>query len=428
MNKSVTIAIAVLVVLIMVVVALNYAGILNLNNLSNLNNQNSSTSNSYAPNVVGSSDVSSSLGGTWTQSSAGHGTSGNVSTFFNVLSGGAPGIATIGVNSPHVASPMTNGTPSQSNPFNNITSFEFSVYSPDHAGFAAVGYALFNTAANATNVFNYVYSNVSAQKGNHSYVTKGNASGHDYIYAWNYLANSNLTPSKQYESLLVGIYGNAMIGIFYLTPDNLTLSAFKTLYLDQISKMSSTTTIPGISVFVSGSNVSSSIGNHWTSTLGLDVQIHNATSILHEFIGSASGNSNITSVDMNLLNQTIGNLSEIAIQGYAAGKSNATSIGFAKFLNDKVPYLAYSTAEAAIGSNNPNATTGTISSDNVSYVFMNLTVKGFYYNSTFNSPGYNQSILVADYNDYIIYLVYQGSASVSQTQFVNLLKAEIPVV
>ncbi len=422
MNKALTAVVAVILVIIVVVIGLNYSGIFN-----GLLAQNNNSTNSLAPNVVTSSDISKSFGGTWKHSSSGHGTSGNISTFFNVLSGSSTPLAIAAPSTANSVTPYAVAGSPQGQPFENISGFEFSVFSPNHSGFAAIGYATFASTSNANDTFNLIYANVTNSNYTNHSESKGSVSGHQYVYAWSYLENTSLSPSNQYESVLIGIYGNSMIGIFYLTPDNMSLGSFTGLYLDQISKMSSITSTSNLSVFVSSQDVGNNIGNTWKNSLGLDVQVQNATSILHEFLGSVAGTSNLSSVDMSVLNETVGNLSEIALQGYAAGTSNATSIGFAKFLNDKVSFLVYTTAEASIGSIK-NATTGTISSDNISYVYISNPLPGAFFNATNNTSTLNESVLFANYNDYVVYIAYLGSSAVTQTQLVNLLKAEVGVI
>ncbi len=421
MKKAMTAAIAVILVIILVVIGLNYSGL-----LTNLLNNNNNTTTSIAPNVVTSTDVSQAFGGTWTHSSSGHGTSGNVSTFFNVLSGSSSSLSVATPAASNSATPYAVASSSPNQPFENISGFQFSVFSPNHAGFAAIGYATFASSTNANSTFNLIYSNVTASNTTNQSQSKGTVSGHEYVYTWSYLANTTLTPKNQNESMLVGVYGNSIVAIFYLTPNNMSLNAFTTLYLSQISKMSTLTTTSSIGVFVSASTVGNNIGNTWKKSLGIDVQISNATSILHEFIGSASS-SNVSTVDMSVFNETVGNLTEIALQGYSAGNTNATSIGFAKFMNDKVSFLVYTTAEASFGSNK-NATTGTISSDNISYVYIGEPVPSFTYNSSSNSSNQNISVLFANYNDYVIYIAYIGNVALTQSQLVSLLKAEVTVV
>ena len=421
MKKSITAAIAVLVVILVIIVGLYYAGILKIQNQNN-------GSSSYAPNVVSTSEVSKSLGGTWTRSSSGYGTSGNVSSFFNLLGGGiSQPITVMDASAGHSGSPQAIIASAQDQPYENISAFEFSVYSPNHAGFAAVGYATLKTSSDASNTFTAIYSNVTSSSETGQFTTKGSVSGNEYVYHWAYLSNTSLTPSNQNESILIGIYGSSIIGIFYLTPSNLSLDNFTSLYLDQISKMSSITNPASIAVFVSSATVGSNIGGSWQNNIGIDVQIQNATSILHEFFGSLSNSSSLTKADVNILNQTVGNLSEIGLQAYSYGSMNSTVIGFAKFLNDKVPFAIYLAAVAYY----QNATNGQISSDNISYIYYHSYIPGYYYNATYNYPGQNDSLLFADYNDYVIGLLYSGSgssAAPTQTQFVNLLKAEVRVV
>lgn len=422
MNKTFSIVITVIVVLLVVLIALDYSGVIHRVNPPASN----STSNSYAPNVVGTSDVNKSLGGGWTMTSSGHGSAGNINTFFNLLSGNTSTLSTVTPASTSVASPDALGTSStnqSAQPFESISSFEFSVFSPNNTGFATVGYASFGSTSNANATFQFIYANVSDSSTANTSVSKGSVSGHEYVYASAYLTNTTLTPKNQSESVLIGIYGNSMIGIFYLTPINETVNSFTNLYLAQISKMSSMIAPTSLSVVVSGKVVSTNIGNNWTSSLGIDIQINNATSILHEFLGSLVGTANFTKVDSSVLNQTVGNLSEVALQGYYAGSNNATTIGFAKFMNDKVPYLAYTTFEASIA-NNKNATTGTDSANNASYVYYSESLPG--YNNTTISK--NVSVLFADYNDYVIYIAYVGNSAVTQSQFVGLLTSEINVI
>lgn len=423
MNKTFTIVITVVVVLLVVLVALDYSGLIHRVNNPSTNN----TTNSYAPNVVGTSDVNKSLGGGWTMTSSGHGSAGNINTFFNVLSGSNSTLLSATPASTSVASPDVSGSVSASPstpPFENISSFEFSVFSPNNTGFAAIGFATFGSASNANATFQLIYTNVTDSNTSNTTTSKGTVSGHEYVYASSYLANTTLTPKNQSESVLIGIYGNNMIGIFYLTPNNASLNSFTSLYLAQISKMSSIIAPSSLSVVASSNAVGTDIGNNWTSSLGIDVQIHDATSILHEFLGSHVGTANFTSVDYSVLNQTIGNLTEVALQGYSAGSNNATTIGFAKFMNDKVPYLAYTTFEASLA-NNKNATTGTDHANNASYVYYNEEMAG---NNSITSFSQNVSVLVADYNDYVIYIAYTGVSAVTQSQLVNLLSSEINVI
>lgn len=407
MKKSLVIVIVALVIVIVVLAGLHQAGKL-------FPSSGASSQNPYAPNVVASSQLNSTLGGKWTHESSGYGSAGNLSDFLGIVAGrGTAASAGYGFG---YSAAVSTGI-SNVGALGNISSFEFSIFSPDHSGFAAVGVANYNSVSSANNTFNALSGNVSAAASSSFLIAKGDASGNPYVYVWTYANSTSLAPHNQYLSALIGIYSSHLIGIFYLTPDNLSQANFTSLYEKQVTELSSMKSTPTQNVFVTSSELGSYLGGTWQAKLGLFVQINNAQNIIGEFSGLLA---NATQAQRQLINQTVGNLSQLAVQGYVSGSFNQTVLAFAKFQNDKLPYTFYLDYLASVSSS-PSAAQGNVSG--AAYVFTNISVP-----SIFGSKAFSISLLVSDYNDYLFIAIYHGSLSKSQAQFENLLKGEIAVI
>ncbi len=401
MKKALVTAIAVIVIAIVVLAGVMHFGLVPGNSKKGV------VSSSYAPNIVAPSDLNSSLGGSWNHESSGYGTSGNVSSLMGLVSTQNLTVAAAGgiSYSPALAVP----TPSQS-VYGNISSFEFSIFAPDHAGFAGVAVANYRTQADVNATFAYLEAKVTPASNSTELVTTGNVSGHDYIYVWAAVNSHSVTPNRQNASLLLGLFKNHLIAIFYLTPENLSEQHFTSLYTDQISHLSSTKGTPTKQVLVSSTVLGNDIGGTWKTTFGINVQISNASAILQEFSGALA---NATTVQRQMINQTLGNLSEIAFQTYSSGKGNETILAFAKFLNNNMPYAIYLDA-LALAQNAPN-NSDTGNASGAQYVF-------------FNPTPYSLSLLVADYNGYAIIALHSGSTNATNSQFASLLKSQVSLL
>lgn len=407
MNRKLVASIAVILIVIIVVAGAYQAGY--------LSGKSGTVKNGYAPNVVTASDLNKSLGGTWTRASSGYGSASNVSTVLGLVSTTTPTIA--GSSSVHYTPALGVQTPNPS-AYGNIGSFEFSIFSPNHAGFAGVAIANYRTEADANATYAYMAASVTPQSNSTSLVALGNASGYDYIYVWAKVDSMNLTPNSQNESLLVGHYLQHLILIFYLTPGNLSQDHFASLYLDQINNLKSTSGLPSNNVLVTASGLGNAIGGTWNSTFMVNLEVANASAILHEFSGTLT---NTTGAQRALVDQILGNLSQVALQSYVSGKSNSTVFGFAKFLNDKVPYALYLDVLGLVSALG-NSSTGNVSG--AQYVYYSLYIG----KSFFNPTPYSLSILVADYNTYAIMGMYTGTHNVTQSQFASLLQAQISLL
>lgn len=409
MKKSLIAVFAVVIIVIVVLAGALELGLLNINPSSSKTTV--TVKNAYAPNVVASSDLNTSLGGSWSHESSGYGTSGNISSILGLL--GVAGHANVAGNA-EFSSAVSVPTPSQS-VYGNITSFEFSIYSPNHAGFAGVAVANYKNQADVNATYSYIDAKIMPYQNATIKISKGNISNHNYIYAWYAVHSANLTPKNQNASLLIGSYKAQLIAIFYLTPTNLTQAKFASLYQSEINLLASQNNAPPKIVLVTGANLGNYIGGSWEATFGINVQINNASAIIHEFSGDLSY---MTSSEKQIIYQIAGNLTGFAYQSYVKGTTNSTILEFAKFANGNVPYALYLDA-LSLYSTAPNATAGTVAGANYTYA-------NFYYaKSMFNPNAYSTSILISDYKDYIIIGEYVGASNVSQSQFSNLLKAEV---
>lgn len=406
MKKAIVIVIAVLIVVIIVFAGALQSGLLQ-------GKSSGSVQNKYAPNVVVASDLNSSLGGSWNHESSGYGTSGNISSLLGLVSTQNVTIAASG--GVEYSPALTVPTPSQS-VYGNISSFEFSIFAPNHAGFAGVAIANYRNQADVNATFSYIDAKVTPVSNSTMLIARGNASGHQYIYVWTAVDSKNITPNNQNASLLLGLYKSHLIAIFYLTPSNLSQQNFSALYIDQINKLSSMTSTPVQNVLVSNTVLGGNIGGTWKTNFGINVQVNNASAIIHEFSGALA---TATGAQRQLINQTLGNLSEFALQTYSSGSGNQTILGFAKFLNNNVPYALYLDVLSLLANQKSNTGTGNVSG--ALYVFYHLYLG----KSFFNPTPYALSLLVSDYNGYAIVGLYSGDHNVTQTQFANLLKAEV---
>ncbi len=420
MNKSVTVVISVLVVIVVVFGALYGLGLIHMNTPA------ASTNSTGAKNVVGANIVSSSLGNTWKQDYGATGTVSNLSTFMSITSGrsigGIPAVQyspTVQYNS--VVSAASSTPPSNSVAF-SISSFQFAVFSPNGSGFATIGYAEYKSTTNASEVFGYIFDHANnTTSAGSSHITTGKTStGYKYIYAWNATSSSTLKPHNQNMSILLGNYNAYLIVIFYLTPTNGTLSKFVNLYSAEINALSSASPSTTVSTFVSDAKLGTDIGNNWATSLSVSINVTNATSIIREFSGNLNGTS---ATQRMLLNQTLGNLTEFGMQSYGAGTTNLSVISYAKFKSSTAPTLIFGGIAASL--NNTSIKPVAYNGSNYLYVNYNYSGSG---NSTFVMHSYNVSILIADYNDYAVFMYYVGSKAVTQTQFQLLLGDELKLL
>lgn len=406
-----TIAVVSIIVVIVIVISL----IALSGNLPGSTGNKSSTVNKYAPNVVASSDLNASLGGKWSHDGSGYGTSGNVSSFTGLL-GGRGSIGTLGYGvqySPALSSSLTHASS-----FGNISSFQFSIFSPENSGFAAVGIATYRSQPEANATFYHVSDNVTASANSSHLIAKGNVSGHPYVYVWTHAASTYLSPENQNMSVLLGVYNANLIGIFYLTPGNLSLSNFTSLYQKQISLLSSVSGTPTTQLFVSAAEMGSYLGGTWESQISLNLEIKNASSIVKEFSGLLA---KATQAQKALVYQIFGNLSQIAFQGYSSGSHNQSVVAFVKFHNDRLPYSFYLAYLTAVASHSSNVTTGNASG--AKFIYSQLTMP-----SIFGIAGFSMSLIIAYYNDYLVVAFYHGSAAKSALQFENLLKGQVALL
>ena len=406
--KKAGVAIVVILVIIGIVVGMAYMG-------GSLKLPGSSTTaNKFAPNVVSSSAVNKSLGGKWNRASSGYGTAGNLSSFMGDMSG--PSMFPSGSNN-YMYTPYSQiPAPSQS-VYGNISSFQFSIFSPTkYHGFASVGIANYRNSADANATFTYVNSKIPDVFVNNTMkVYKGTLSSAPYIYMWTYHNSSHIDPSHQYISMLMGYKGSSIIVILYMTPINIPMSNFTALYGQQLSLLSSQSTPSVNSIFVSTNDLSTSIGGSWNSVFGINIEINNPQGIINEFSPSLKGQ---TSTVRMLINQTFGNLSQVAVMGYSSGHLNKTAISFVKFKNSNMPYTLFTDLLTMLSSDH-NATV----EQNVSGAMV-IIVTGSHSSMEFHKMIYTQTV-VAHFKSYFILIQYSGTSLVSTSGLNSLLTQQI---
>lgn len=411
MKKSLVAIFAVVIIVIVVLAGALELGLLNISSSSS-NNSTTTAKNAYAPNVVASSDLNSSLGGAWSHTGSGFGSAANISSVLSLLYGGT--VAGSGTNSVQFSPAVTVQSPAQS-VYGNISSFEFSIFAPNHAGFAGVAIANYRNQADVNATYSYIDAKITPMQNSTLKIAKGNISGYDYIYAWYAVHSLNLTPNNQYASLLIGHYKAHLIAIFYLTPTNLSQAKFASLYESEVNILAAQNNSPPKAVLVSATDLGNYIGGTWESMFGITVQVQNASFILHELSSDLGG---LSQAETQLVYQVVGNLTGLAVQYYAHGTSNATVLAFAKFANHNVPYALYLDLLTLMASGQ-NTSTGNVSG--AQYTFMS-----YYYGKTMYNPvAYSESIIAADYGGYLIFGLYNGANNVTQSQFANVLKAEV---
>ena len=476
MNKIGAI-IAIVVVLIVVV-----SGSLVLSGIIKLPNSNSNTTTSTttpgtnsgtsktlnsnvqekAPNVVSSSVVNSSLGGQWSQRAGASGSASNLSSAASITSFGMMGpssspykadlsFAARGIVDPqfNIVTPMTTST-QNFNPSNvTIKQFEANLYEPSGNGFAALGFIQFNNASSASYVYEYMNSsahnsyNFSSGTNQKIFLTNGV----NYLYQWTQGAfGTNNTLWNL--SITIGLDGAYMIGIFYFTPDNLSLSHFTSLLNAEISKLSNPSSNIINNVFLTDSQVKTQTNMQFVQEVSLIVGISNGMQMFNEYAKAYNLEQGISTPSEHLLiNDTIGNLTLIGLSEYTAGEYNYSSpngqftgsipimtmVGIANFSNTNIPNTIFvgidglASANSAIAANSStgNINYGNLGSGQYLYIHGYASTSYSYSNGQEQIMNYGNMSAIFSYDgSFITVILYVGHYALGKTAVLNLLSDE----
>ena len=474
MNKIGAIIAIVVVLIVVVSGSLVLSGIIKLPSSSSSSSSSSSTTTSVnsntlnsnvqekAPNVVSSTVVNSSLGGQWTQKAGASGTASNLSSAGTITSFGMIGpsstpykadlsVAVRGITNPQfdIITPMTTST-QNFNPSNaTIKQFEANLYEPSGNGFAALGYIQFTNSTVASYI--YQYMNTSAHR---SYnFTSGTGqkifltNGVNYLYQWTQQAfgTNNILWNL---SITVSLDNSYIIGIFYFTPDNLSLSHFTSLLNAEISKLSNPSSNVINNVFLTTAQVDTQTNMNFVQEVSVIVGISNGTQMFNEYANAYNLKQSISSPSEHLLiNDTIGNLTLIGFSEYIAGEFNYSStnggmsgsmpiltmVGIANFTNTNIPYSIFLGIDSAATQNSQtsaNTSTGTISYGNLGsgqylYIHGPATTTTFYNGQSYQTESFgNESAIFSYDGSFVTVIFYVGHYALSKTAVLNLLSEE----
>lgn len=414
-----------------------------------------------APNVVSSSVVNSSLGGKWSQKAGASGSTSNLSSASSITSFGLIGpnsspyradlsIAVRGIVDAqfNIVTPMTTST-QNFNPSNlTVKQFEANLYEPSGNGFAAIGYIQINNNSSSTYVYNYINSSAhtsygySSGSGQKIFLTNGNG----YLYQWTQgeFGTNNILWNL---SITIGLYGPNLIGIFYFTPDNLSLNHFTNLLNAEISKLSNPSTNLINNVFVNTSEVDNQTNMPFVQEASLLMGISNGTQMFNEFAKAYNLEQSIpTPTEHLLINYTVGNLTLIGLSAFTAGEYNYSSpegysgtipilaiVGIANFSSSKIPsaiFLEFQGWEEMHHGTATNFSNGTITDGNLGsgqYIYgSGPAVTSYYYNgqSYVNTSFGNASLLISYEGSFLTVILYMGHYSLSKNAILKLLSDE----
>lgn len=472
MNKVGAIIAIVVVLIVVVSGSLVLSGIIKLPS-SNTNTTitgpsgtSTSTLNSNvqqkAPNVVSVSTVNNSLGGAWTQRAGASGTASNLSSAGSITSFGMVGpssspyradlsVGIRGIVEPqfNIVTPLTTST-QNFNPSNiTIKQFEANLYEPSGNGFAAVGYIEFNNSNDASYVYTYMNSsahtsyNYTIGTGQNIYLTNGQ----NYIYQWSQ-STFGVNNTLWNLSITIGLDGANIIGIFYFTPDNLSISHFTSLLNAEMSKLANPSSNLINNVFITSSQVVTQTNIPFVHDVSVIIGISNGLQMFDEYAKAYNLYQSVSNPSEHLLiNDTIGNLTLIGMSEYTAGYYNyssasgqmigsvqiTTGVAIANFTNTNTPstiftglnYLISEDSQAAA-----NSSTGSINYGNLGsgqYVYIHGPAGNAY---TYNGQSYqsvsfgNMSLIFSYDGSFITVIYYVGHYALSKSAVLNLLSDE----
>ncbi|MHB8360274.1 MAG: hypothetical protein ACYDAO_03285 [Thermoplasmataceae archaeon] len=473
MAKIGTIIAVVVVMVVVVTGSLMFSGIIKIPSLSSSPTTSSGTPSALnpniqqkAPNVVNSATVNTSLGGSWEQKMGASGSASNFSSATPVMSFGLIGPSAKpydavlpagipGIENTHMSiyTPLTTSTQNY-NPSNiTITAFEANLYEPAGTGFAAVGYMQFVNSNNASQVYNYI--NASAHN---SYNISTSATilnnGHNYLYQW----------AKQpfgYKntmwnlSIVIGLDGTYLIGVFYFTPANLSENHFTKLLSSEITMLSNPASNPINSVFLTTSQVDSQTGISFNNTFKAVIGISNGLQMFNEIINAYNTPSSQSSSSAYriTMNDTLGNLTLVGLSEFLGGSYNVsvnegngysynmtqqitTTVGIANFSNTNAPSTVFTTITGFISQfqNDPQLSkTMTTHSGNINpsvgsgqYFYMGGPSNTSFYSNgkQVNTTIANDSVIFSYAGSFFSVIFYNGHSAMTWQIMLNLLNEE----
>ena len=455
MSNKFTALIVVLVVVVVVVGSLFAAGILSLPTSST----NSSTSGSPgAPNVVNSSTVSKAYGVTWQQNT---GSSGQISSshglqdLMNSSSGSSIPLSVQSSSSrangllgdlaangypSAVAAPSVSGN----SPLNDLVAFEMGIFSPagKNFSFSSVGFLQYSSSSLSANIFHNLSANVTNSSvhtnGAYSNINKGTYNNSEFVYASSYATtttyynnSSHIIYTYPYANVdtaaLVGLYKQFIIYIFYMSPVNLSLLKAETLFAAQ-ANVAASVSVSQSSTFVSSSTLAINLAGSWSQDITVGVAIHNATTLLNDYLNFSASNSGsasgISASHHRILNETLGNITDLGVSLYTSPSSgNITEIGavgYVTFTDHAAANFTFTTLTVlALASGSSMIGTGNVSG----YSYLNLS------SHQLNYSGYTTytSVVAVQYKNFIVFELFTGNMNLKLSQLKSVASAEINV-
>ncbi|MGP6220413.1 hypothetical protein [Caldiplasma sukawensis] len=382
-KKSSVIIVVLLVVVVVAVFSIYSSGL--LSGLFNNKTTVTSTPQQEAPNVVSSTVVSKAFGSSYTLASGASGTSLNVASFVS----GSSHTVLSSYNPYYVATPYSYVSPfSLTNVANNATYgyFQIGIFVPPGNGFALIN---IGSAINASYA-GYVVSSLNTELHN-SYngsnnnnvsihIANGTISGSNYVYVSTY---GVIGIKNWYLQGLIANYSDYNILIIYYSPANTSVSAFTQILSSQLSELKSGISGNAPQNLVSASQVSSITGVNFKTQSDISVSLQNTTKLLNEYIEITGGSSSVSNENRTLLNNTIGQISNVYAK-YMTNGSNMTELALVKFSSSSADKTLFDAI----------AVNSSVSEQ---------TYSGWtYINSSSSVPGYNSSLVLAINGNYLM--------------------------
>ncbi|MHB1663177.1 MAG: hypothetical protein ACYCSG_05045, partial [Thermoplasmataceae archaeon] len=325
------------------------------------------------------------------------------------------------------------------NPNMTVQQFEANLYEPSGNGFAAVGYLQFQSSNNVTQVYQYINYSAHASY-NYSSVTSGKiflTNGNDYLYQW-VQAPFGSNNSLWNLSILIGTDGTNLIGIYYFTPDNLSMTHFTSLLNAEITKLSNPSTNPINNVFITASQVDTQTGISFKNSFSALIGINDGMKMFNEYAKAYNiMPSSLSPPDRLLINDTVGNLTLIGMSVFNDGNYSVNgSVGIsytepietmttiANFSNTIVPNTIFIGATGMFGQMlgvKGNSSTGNIG--NGQYFYAHGPTITTYDNGVPQYIG-NTSVIFSYEGSFLVGIMYSGHLPMSKTVMLNLLTEE----
>jgi hypothetical protein len=411
--------VAILVVVIVIVAVVGYAAYAGY--IPGLKFPSSTPTTSTAPNmsVVSSSDVNSSIGGSWNQVANLSFSTSNFTLLLNAAMNLSSQSSTTGGIS---SSSFSLGADQTVGQVQSVELVDF--YS--NSGMIAAGYAHFKTNSSAQGLYSLIQLGVTTNASLKNNVTTGTLSSYSYFIL---NGTSSSSVMKTYSELVVSNYGGEIIVIYQISSSSISTSNMLSLLSKEffILKTYGPKT-NGAPLIVSRSTVNSDLGLSLNNSFKIGAYV-NSPFLLSKQVNFtsnlSSGSSTVGTLNLTTKTTLNASLSPEMFQSAIYFKGNTSLFGAAvvKFGNNTVASDLYTNVTksivAAEGSINLSLTTHLHWVNTSGYVYFNYS----YVNV---SSGLTETIYLAfgHAGGYIYALGYVGTIGVTNTQFTNLVKAQ----